>query len=593
MLDPRIYRMGLLPVVLAVIVLAFSLGDQQGALSTNLAPDAYSGGYAYTQLQTMANISANRGGRRPGSEGDFALASYVAGQLRGSGFSVSTDSFRGHTIDGTRGLENVVGVRAGLNAGSIVLVADRSSLQAPATAELSGTAVLLALAHVVSGETLHRTVVLASVSGAAGAAGAARLARTLPQPVDAVIVLGDMAGTTVREPVVVPWSNGQLVAPTALGSTVASVLNAQAGLPGGSTGLGGQIAHLAFPMAASEQAPFGSSGLSAVLLSASSEQGPTANALVSPGQMTGFGRSLTQTISALDSGPELSAPSSYVSFAGKSVPAWAVRFLTLMLIAAVMGATIDGLARARRRGHPITRWVVWVLSAALPFCLAALVVIGARAVRLIGPAPAVPIAGSAIVLHHGAAILLAVLALVILLGLIWLRPLLIRAFGPPEPSARSAPHGPGAAAAVLLVLTLVALAVWVANPFAALLLVPALHLWMWIVVPEVRIPLPGTIVLLLAGLAAPVLVALYYALTLGLDPIQLAWSWVLLLAGGGVGLMSALEWGIVAGCTFSVIAIAVRARREPRPAEAPVTIRGPISYAGPGSLGGTESALRR
>jgi hypothetical protein len=26
---------------------------------------------------------------------------------------------------------------------------------------------------------------------------------------------------------------------------------------------------------------------------------------------------------------------------------------------------------------------------------------------------------------------------------------------------------------------------------------------------------------------------------------------------------------------------------------APLTIRGPLSYAGPGSLGGTESALRR
>src|SRR5213075_1885927 len=103
MLDPRIYRMGLLPVVLAVIVLAFSLGDQQGALGTNLAPDAYSGGYAYSQLQTVAKHYPSR---RPGSEGDHALASYVGGQLQRSGFNVSTDSFRGRTIDGTRALDN-------------------------------------------------------------------------------------------------------------------------------------------------------------------------------------------------------------------------------------------------------------------------------------------------------------------------------------------------------------------------------------------------------------------------------------------------------------------------------------------------------
>ena len=142
-------------------------------------------------------------------------------------------------------------------------------------------------------------------------------------------------------------------------------------------------------------------------------------------------------------------------------------------------------------------------------------------------------------------------------------------------------------------MSLVALAIWFANPFAAALLVPALHLWMWIVVPDVRVPAPAAIVLLLAGLAAPVLVAFYYALTLGLDPIQLGWSWVLLLAGGGVGLITALEWGLVAGCAFSVVAIAARAARQPQPAEVPVTIRGPATYAGPGSLGGTKSALRR
>src|SRR5205085_7170425 len=146
MLDPRIYRMGLLPVVLAVIVLAFSLGNQQGALGTNLAPDAYSGTHAYSQLRAIVKQYP---GRWPGSAGDQALASYVASQLRGSDFSVSTDFFRGRTVDGARMLENVVGVRAGLAAGTIVLVADRSSLHSSAAAELSGTAVLLELARVV------------------------------------------------------------------------------------------------------------------------------------------------------------------------------------------------------------------------------------------------------------------------------------------------------------------------------------------------------------------------------------------------------------------------------------------------------------
>jgi len=59
--------------------------------------------------------------------------------------------------------------------------------------------------------------------------------------------------------------------------------------------------------------------------------------------------------------------------------------------------------------------------------------------------------------------------------------------------------------------------------------------------------------------------------------------------------MSAIEWSVVAGCTVSLAVMIGRIIRQPRarPAELPITVRGPISYAGPGSLGGTRSALRR
>jgi len=51
----------------------------------------------------------------------------------------------------------------------------------------------------------------------------------------------------------------------------------------------------------------------------------------------------------------------------------------------------------------------------------------------------------------------------------------------------------------------------------------------------------------------------------------------------------------VLGCTVSLAVMIVRIVRQPRaqPAEVPITMRGPISYAGPGSLGGTRSAMRR
>jgi hypothetical protein len=116
---------------------------------------------------------------------------------------------------------------------------------------------------------------------------------------------------------------------------------------------------------------------------------------------------------------------------------------------------------------------------------------------------------------------------------------------------------------------------------------------MWIVVPDVRLPAPAMALLLVAGLALPVLVAVEYVTTLGLGPLAAAWSAVLLVAGGGIGFVSVVEWSVFAGCVISVVLIAIRAAREDRPEPVPVTVRGPITYAGPGSLGGTESALHR
>ena len=55
---------------------------------------------------------------------------------------------------------------------------------------------MLDLARALSGETLNRSVMLVSTSGQIGAAGATQLAQSLVgQQVDAVIVLGDLAGS--------------------------------------------------------------------------------------------------------------------------------------------------------------------------------------------------------------------------------------------------------------------------------------------------------------------------------------------------------------------------------------------------------------
>jgi hypothetical protein len=592
MLDPRIYRTGLVVVLLAVIVLAFSLYDQQGPLGTTLAPDAFNGQNAFT---TMTSLAAGYPNRRPGSPGDDDVAAYVANAFTGNKLIVSRDTFTARTVDGTRTLETVTGTLPGLSDGSIVVVAHRDALGSPARADLSGTATLIELSRVLSGETHHRSIVLVSTSGSVGAAGAAQLARNLPGAVDAVIVLGDLAGSRVRDPIVVPWSSGQQVAPPMLRNTVAAALGAQAQLRPGGTSLAGQFAHLAFPLSVGEQAPFGLSGYPAVLLSLAGERGPAADEQVQLPQITALGRTVLQTVSALDGGPSVPAASPYVLLSGKVIPGWAIRLFVLALMVPVLMATIDGLARARRRGHSISRWIIWVLASALPFVLALAVVLGSRLVGLIKVAPPDPV-GAGVVPPHAAGIaILAVIACVLVLSFVALRPFVIRLAGG-EPYARrrlSEPANPGAGASVLLVMCAVSLAIWLQNPFAAALLVPALHLWMWVVDPDVRPRAAVMAGLLVVGLAPPVLVIAYYAVTLGLSPMDVAWNGTLLLAGGYVGVLAAVEWSVVLGCVASVLAIALRQTRADRPEQAPVTVRGPVTYAGPGSLGGTESALRR
>ncbi|MFL5865028.1 MAG: hypothetical protein ACJ780_30410 [Solirubrobacteraceae bacterium] len=593
MLDARIYRTGLIVAALALVVLAFSLKDQQAALSPTLAPEAFNG---QNVSSTMTAIAADDPTRRPGSAGDYSLATQLKATFTRYGFGSTTDTFKGRTVDGTQTLENVVGIRPGVQSGSIVIVASRDALGVPAMAAASGTATLMELARDLEGETLHRSVVLASTSGTQGTAGAIRLASTLSGPVDAVIVLGDLASAHVQQPVVLPWSTRREVAPPLLRNTVASALSSQTSLANGFTGLGGQFAHLAFPFTLGQQAPFGAEGIPAVEVSFSGERGPAADAaVVGPGRLTSAGRAVLQTISALDGGPDVPAPSAYVLLGGKVVPGWAISLFVLALLVPVMMTTIDGVARARRRGHAVWRSLVIVLAAAAPFIVGVGVVVLARLTGVISTAPPGPVAAGAIPLGSGGVALLAVIALVLLGGLAAVVAL-ARRLPTQTRTSRRAPEGvsrDGQVAGLLVVMCLVTFAIWLSNPFAAFLLVPALHLWLWAVSPDLRVPVPVRLALIAIGIAPVVLVVGYFANEFGYGPIAMVWEMALLLAGHGVSIVAAIEWSVVLGCLLSAATLSLLVARRSRKVAMPVTVRGPVTYAGPGSLGGTKSALRR
>jgi hypothetical protein len=223
------------------------------------------------------------------------------------------------------------------------------------------------------------------------------------------------------------------------------------------------------------------------------------------------------------------------------------------------------------------------------------IVLLARLIGVIKVAPPGPVAAGAIPLGGGGAALLIVMALVLVAGSAGVLAVARRLPTRTRTSRRPLEglDSDGALAGLLVVMCLVTFVIWLSNPFAAFLLVPALHLWLWAISPDMRVPVPLRLVLIAIGVAPAVLVVGYYANELGYGPINVVWEMVLLLAGHGVSIVAALEWSVVLGCFLSALTLALLAARGSRAVPVPVTVRGPITYAGPGSLGGTKSALRR
>ncbi len=463
-------------------------------------------------------------------------------------------------------------------------------------------------------------------------------------PLDAALVLGDMAGARVRGPLVGVLSGGAATAPALLQNTVAAALAQQAGVAAAAPSTLAQLAHLVFPLPAGEQAPLDARGLPAVQLGVGGENPPPADEPVSAARLEAFGRAALAAVYALDpapsgaGGPQGSAgggeagggrppaggaePGGAASAAGtavggveaglplhsKTVPGWALRLLVAALLLPALLALCDGLARLRRRGERVGRWVVWTLTCALPFLAAALFTILLGALGAF-PAPRPPVSPAALPFDGAAVETTLASALVLLLA--WLTwPALVRRLGlPGRPAAVDA-----ATLSPLLVLAALAAVAWVLAPLTALLLVPALHAWLLLTLPPPPRPgraAPGraggrsvaaTLGLLALGVAPLVALVAFYAAHLHLGVGGVVHTALLLLAGGRVGVLGAAGWSVACGGVVAVGAVALARRPadtaggEPREWEAhepPIRIRGPLSYAGPGSLGGTKSALRR
>jgi len=333
-----------------------------------------------------------------------------------------------------------------------------------------------------------------------------------------------------------------------------------------------------------------------VVIGASGERGPAPDAEVRPERLDEFGRAALRAVMAVDAAQpahdELASP----AFTGgpdgiitmrNVLPDWAVRLLVGTLLLPALLTALDGFFRVRRRKLRLGPWLGWLAAAGLPLVLAWLWL---RLLGLVGAldVPAAPVLPPPPFEWQGA-VAAGSVALVLALGWFGVRPLLLERFG-----VRGSPAAGSLAATTGAVLCVLAALVWVVNPYAAALLLPAAHLWLFAAAPQTRLRGWAGVAALAAGLLPLALATLYYGQALRLGPHELAWTALLGAASGQLSIALAASAGVVGAC-FAGLVLVMRTRRRAHAHVPPEQLRtrGPASYAGPGSLGGTESALKR
>jgi hypothetical protein len=601
-----VYRTAFLPALVALFVAAFALDDRPDPARSTVAADAFDKDRAFSGAeQSLIGLAQAFPDRTPGSADDNRMADLVERTFKAPDETSGNTPFsvrRVITPSRDRDLTTIVATRPGQSERRIVLLANRDG---SGRANLSGTATLLELARVLKSRELRKTLVLVSTSGATtGFEGARAWARTQPAgQVDGVIVLGDMAGTRLVKPWVVGWPQSSASTPLGLERTVqASVRREIHGEAGGPRALG-QWIRRALPITVSAQGPIGGEGLPAVLLSQAGERGPQADERVLETRMQVFGRAALDAIGAIDAaGPRdapafADAPQGIVTLRNV-LPDWGARLIVGSLLLPALLAALDAFFRARRRRIPIAPWIAWLLVAAVPLPVAWVWMRGLGATDVIA-VPDGPVLPSLYALETSGIVAM-VTALVAGVLACWLARFVVGALLPRAKPAddgdgrrrRPVPGVDGLAVATGVWICGLAAITWAMNPYAAGVLVLATHLWLFSAGGWRGWP---AVVAVLVGLAPIVLVGVYYCLALGLSPLELAWG-AALAAGAGSGLWSTLLLaGVLAALAGTIRVLFARRRiaRDETPSGAGIKTRGPVSYAGPGSLGGTESALRR
>jgi hypothetical protein len=581
MLDLRIYRASLLAFAAAILVAAFSLGSLPAGLKGPPSPVPFSGASAFSTLEALTR---DYPARTPGSGADDSLAGYVARALRSDGFAVDVRWSEAATVAGERRIATVVARRRGGDAGAVVLVAHRDATGVPAAAQLSGTAALLELASDLAQQSAARPVEFVSTSGGSGGnAGAqAALGALGPDP-DAVIVLGDLASSPGSQ-IVVPWSPRGAAAPLLLQATVFSALRQRLGGGFGFAGVGDQLARFATGLTLGEQAPFAAAGIPAVLVQASGERQPNPHSPISQERLAQFGAATIAAVEALVHGRAITRASSRdLVIENDVLGGWAARLVVGLLALGVAVCSLDAFARARRRRVALGPWLRWALWWTAPFIATLLF---AKLLGAVGALPALPpdpVTDGELPIGAGGVAALVAVALFFALA-VALRLRFVRG-----PSLDGSDATAGAPVVLLCIASTLAAIVWIVNPYTAALLAAPVALWLPVLHADEYRSRRTAVIWLLCSLIPIGLVLGVEAASLGLGPLGFFWTWLLIFASAQVGLAALLAFSLAGAIAVAAGLLLLHPGSRGLPADVKITVRGPVTYAGPGSLGGTPS----
>jgi hypothetical protein len=541
-IEPRIYRAAFVPALLAVVLTMFSFESRPGPLEQGLPADVLFDGDQAADL--AARIAAQQPDRRAGSAGDRATAQLVADTFAARGFAGGGGPrpvVQRFTGEGKQ-LVNVVGRRAGSSRRQIVIVAARDARSVPeAPGSAADTAALMQVARVYQGRPSNKTLVLASIDGShTGQAGARELIDVLPAPdlVDAVLVVSDL-GSRDGGAAVQTWSTDSSRAGIALQRTAVESIRRELGSAGGGSSTFGQLARLSFPIGIGAQGVLLDSGYDAVRISGSGELPPGGSGpadAIDRDRLGALGRATLRTLTALDAGPRPEhGPESYIQAVSQVLPGWVLSLLAGALLLPVLVTSVDAFARARRRQIDVLRWLRWLGAWIAPF-LAALALVQFLALVNATPSPPrAPVAPDDLPLDGPALVVLAGVLVAMVLAFFVARWLAAR----PDPELEQTPDL-GAGVALGLMLAAGSILLWLSNPYAGLLAVPAAHLWMLLALTR---PLPGRRIrgiLIAVGVAPALLVASYFMFALSVDPLSGLWYLLMLVTGHSVGIVTSL-----------------------------------------------------